>query len=73
MRLQACHKGHRFRLPHWPPYQFIDIRLVGHAHIVAVEETGQELIFDRDDLELDWLHLGATPHPYRRRTDQRFE
>lgn len=61
MRLQTCHSGHRFRLPHWPPYQFIDVKLVGRSTVVAQEETGKEILFDRDDMNVDWIHMGATP------------
>lgn len=67
MRLLPCHSGHRFRLPHWQLYQYVDIKLVGRATVVALEESGKELIFNRDDMELDWIHLGATPVSRRKR------
>lgn len=66
MRLHPCHSGHRFRLPHWLPYQFIDIKLVGRATVVAIEESGKEILFDRDDLNVEWIHMGASP-PDRRK------
>lgn len=72
MRLLPCHKGHRFKAPHWSKGQYLDIRFVGRSHVVAIDEAGKELIFDRDDMNVDWLHLGATPHPFRRKTDKKF-
>lgn len=61
MKLLPCHKGHRFRLPHWTHYQYVDIKFVGRSHVVASDENGKETLFDRDDMEIHWLHLGASP------------
>lgn len=63
MRLHPSHKGHRFRLPHWNPYQYLDILMVGRAIIVTRDETGKEYIFDRDDMNTDWMHVGPSPTP----------
>lgn len=67
MRLLPCHSGHRFRLPSWNNWQFVDIKLVARSHMVCVDENGKEQIVDRNDMVTDWIHMGATPRDHFKR------
>lgn len=71
MRLLPRHKGRRFRLPHHYPYQFITVQFVGPLHVLALDEFGRPILFDRDDRNRAWIPLGPSPHPHphRRKND----
>lgn len=63
MRLHPCHKGHRFRPAGWNLDQYLDIRSVTRLHVVAVDETGKQVVFQRNDKITSWIHMGASPEP----------
>lgn len=59
MRILSCHNGHRFRLPHWPRYQFIDVLYAGDDVIFAKDEEGKK--WESDNHHTAWIHIGITP------------
>lgn len=54
MRLHPAMKDCRVRRPWWGPGMFYLIKQVGKTQIVAIDEAGQELVFNRNDDDRDW-------------------
>lgn len=55
MRLHPALEESRVRKSYWPVGQFYLVRHVGRTMIVVNDETGKEIIFNRDDSDSDWV------------------
>ncbi len=58
MKLHPNHNGQRMRKKHWSHGQYFIIKVVGRSTVVANDETGKEIIFERDEMDNDWEILG---------------
>ena len=58
MKLRESHVHHRVRKPEWPSGMFYLIELVGHFVILAKDEYGKQVQFNRDEMDKDWIDCG---------------
>lgn len=58
MRLLKDHVGHRVRKPEWPNGIFFEIEHLGNFIVIAKNEQGKQVQFNRNEFDKDWLDLG---------------
>ena len=58
MRLRTESIGKKVKRPYWSPGQFYEIKHFGRAIVIAEDEFGKEVLFDRDDRDYDWEFVG---------------
>lgn len=46
--------------------------MVGRSVVVTKDETGKEYIFDRDDMNTDWMLADPPPHDGKTNISQQF-
>lgn len=60
MKLTPRAQGYRFTHESWDHGRYVDIRKVGRSEVEAVNDEGNTVRFDRDDMNLGWIRLGST-------------
>jgi len=58
MRLRENLIHHRVRKPEWPAGMFYEIEHFGNFILIAKDEYGKQVQFNRDDLDKDWIDCG---------------